>query len=206
MAVIDDPISSLDSSILWVVCQLIRNLMAEQADRKSSLTQLIVLTHNAHFFREITYIRTEEQGLKDKRTFATLRKRAGSPSTLTMEAENPAKSAYRSLWDELVHAKENPAEQHPGLQNTMRRIIESYLKLLGGKGLDGLAENFKGTKLEIFQSFRAWANDGSHLVVFEELDCSPSEATTEMYLGVFEEVFRKTHQDGHYEMMMAGLG
>jgi len=206
VAVIDDPISSLDSGILWVVCQLIRTLMADVANDSSNLTQLIVLTHNAHFFREITYPRKEGERLKEKRTFATLNKRPGMPSTLLMETKNPVRSAYRGLWDEVAYAKEHPLESPLGLQNTMRRIIESYLTLLGGMELDGLAANFQGAEMEIFQSFRAWANDGSHMVVFEELDHSPSGATTEMYLRVFERIFRDSHQDGHYDMMMAGLG
>jgi wobble nucleotide-excising tRNase len=206
VAVIDDPISSLDSGILWVVCQLIRTLMADVANDSSNLTQLIVLTHNAHFFREITYPRKGDESLKEKRTFATLNKRPGMPSMLLMETKNPVRSAYRGLWDEVAYAKEHPLESPLGLQNTMRRIIESYLTLLGGMELDGLAANFEGAELEIFQSFRAWANDGSHMVVFEELDHSPSGATTEMYLRVFERIFRDSHQDGHYDMMMAGLG
>lgn len=206
VAVIDDPISSLDSGILWVVCQLIRTLMADVANDSSNLTQLIVLTHNAHFFREITYPRKGDESLKEKRTFATLNKRPGMPSTLLMETKNPVRSAYRGLWDEVAYAKEHPLESPLGLQNTMRRIIESYLTLLGGMELDGLAANFQGAEMEIFQSFRAWANDGSHMVVFEELDHSPSGATTEMYLRVFERIFRDSHQDGHYDMMMAGLG
>jgi wobble nucleotide-excising tRNase len=59
--------------------------------------------------------------------------------------------------------------------------------------------------LEIFHSFRSWANDGSHLVVFEEFEHSPGGATTEMYLSVFERVFRELQQGEHYDMMMSGL-
>lgn len=40
VAVIDDPISSLDSNILWVICQLIRNLMANVTNKTLSLTRI----------------------------------------------------------------------------------------------------------------------------------------------------------------------
>lgn len=205
VAVIDDPISSLDSNILWVVCQLIRNLMLKVIDDASNLAQLVVLTHNAHFHREITYKRRNDDPLQNKRTFATIHKRPGVPGELTMKDANPVRSAYRTLWDEVIYARDNLSTNHVGLPNTMRRIIESYMDLLGGKNLDGLAEHFQGIELEIFQSFRAWANDGSHTVMLEELDHSPTGATTEMYLRVFEDVFRKSDQGGHYDMMMAGL-
>ncbi len=49
------------------------------------------------------------------------------------------------------------------IQNTMRRIIENYFKMLGGYKDDDLIKKFiSKEEQEIFRSLISWINDGSH--------------------------------------------
>lgn len=52
--VIDDPISSLDSNILFIVSILVKDLMKETMKEKTNIKQVIILTHNTYFYKEIT--------------------------------------------------------------------------------------------------------------------------------------------------------
>lgn len=52
--VIDDPISSLDSNILFMVSVLVKDLMKETMEEKTNIKQIIILTHNTYFYKEIT--------------------------------------------------------------------------------------------------------------------------------------------------------
>ena len=49
--VIDDPISSLDNDVLFIVSNLIRQLYVDMDTTTSNLKQLIILTHNVYFWR-----------------------------------------------------------------------------------------------------------------------------------------------------------
>ena len=54
--VIDDPISSLDSNILFVVSSLVKDIIYDiNNDINHKIKQLIVLTHNVYFHKEISY-------------------------------------------------------------------------------------------------------------------------------------------------------
>src|SRR5699024_12624684 len=53
--VIDDPISSLDSNILFIVSNLINSLKQMIRNNDSNFKQLIILTHNVYFHKEISF-------------------------------------------------------------------------------------------------------------------------------------------------------
>ncbi len=64
IVVIDDPVSGMDSSTLFLVSSLIREMLvqcsnnaepASGATKEHDIKQIFVLTHNASFYREITY-------------------------------------------------------------------------------------------------------------------------------------------------------
>ncbi len=60
--VIDDPISSLDSNILFIVSVLVKELMKETMKEKTNIKQIIILTHNTYFYKNITYDLKRYQG------------------------------------------------------------------------------------------------------------------------------------------------
>jgi wobble nucleotide-excising tRNase len=64
------------------------------------------------------------------------------------------------------------------LQNTLRRILETYFKVLGGVDDSAIVAKFQGDDQIICRSLFAWVNAGSHSI-FDDLNYSPSESTVE---------------------------
>ncbi|EJB59927.1 hypothetical protein HPHPH41_1259 [Helicobacter pylori Hp H-41] len=138
--VIDDPISSLDSNILFMVSVLVKDLMKETMEEKTNIKQIIILTHNTYFYKEIT-LEYDLKRYQGKYSFWIIKK-DNNVSKIKGYKENPIKNSYELLWQEVKQAKENNASW-VSLQNIMRRIIEYYFRILGGfKHNDSLSECF----------------------------------------------------------------
>lgn len=60
VVVIDDPISSLDSTTLFAVSLLCRDMIDLCKAPESRMCQFILLTHNAYFFQEVTFKKIKE--------------------------------------------------------------------------------------------------------------------------------------------------
>lgn len=201
LAVIDDPISSMDSDVMVVVSALIRGLVDEAIKGGGQVAQVIVLTHNVHFHKEITYQRSRQ--LDKRRRYFTIRKHADRAHVIEPFETNPIKSSYGRLWDEVRNAGRAGGYETPiGLENTMRRILETYFNVLGDVGQDSILDQFSGDDRLVCHSLFMWANGGSHSI-FDDNDHSPSMHAVETYLSVFQRIFIATKQDQHYEMMMA---
>ncbi|MDQ0000342.1 AAA family ATPase [Pseudarthrobacter sulfonivorans] len=198
VAVIDDPISSLDSDIIFVVSSLIKKLMAEVDSSSGNVEQLLLLTHNAHFHNEVTY---RKEGALN-RYFSVKKRRVGPNEVLSHGSVNPVRTVYRSLWEEVAAAKAKPESASIGLQNIMRRILENYFRILGGIDDSEIVSNFQDEQQAVCRSLLSWANDGSHSSTFDTIDFSPTEVSIEIYLQVFEEIFTRSGNPGHYKMMM----
>lgn len=139
--VIDDPISSLDSNILFIVSVLVKDLMKEAMEEKTNIKQVIILTHNTYFYKEIT-LECDLKRYQGKYSFWIIKK-DNNVSKIKDYKENPIKNSYELLWQEVKQAKDNNASW-VSLQNVMRRIIEYYFRILGGfKHNDSLSECFK---------------------------------------------------------------
>ena len=55
VVVIDDPVSSLDNSILFLVSSLIRSFFDDIYSEKGKIKQIFILSHNTFFFKEVSY-------------------------------------------------------------------------------------------------------------------------------------------------------
>lgn len=201
LAVIDDPISSMDSDVMIVVSALIRGLVDEAIKGGGQVAQVVVLTHNVHFHKEITYQRSRKPD--KRRRYFTIRKYADRAHVVEPFDANPIKSSYGRLWDEVRNAGRAGGYETPiGLENTMRRILETYFNVLGDVGQDSILDRFTGDDRLVCHSLFMWANGGSHSI-FDDNDHSPSMHAVETYLSVFERIFIETQQNQHYDMMMA---
>ncbi|MGL2491223.1 ATP-binding protein [Helicobacter pylori] len=198
--VIDDPISSLDSNILFIVSVLVKDLIKETMEEKTNIKQVIILTHNTYFYKEIT-LEDDLKRYQGKYSFLIIRK-DNNVSKIKDYKENPIKNSYELLWQEVKQAKENNASW-VSLQNVMRRIIEYYFRILGGfKHNDSLSECFKTIEeKQVCNSFISWFNDGSH-GISDDLFVQSQDASIETYLKVFEKIFKRTGHEAHYKMMM----
>ncbi len=199
--VIDDPISSLDSNILFIVSVLVKDLIKKTMEEKTNIKQVIILTHNTYFYKEITLLEYDLKRYQGKYSFWIIKK-DNNISKIKNYKENPIKSSYELLWQEVKQAKENNISC-VSLQNVMRRIIEYYFRILGGfEHNHNLSECFEDIReQQVCNSFISWFNDGSH-GISDDLFAQSQDISIETYLKVFENIFKITGHEAHYKMMM----
>jgi len=195
--IIDDPISSLDSSVLFIVSTLIKEIIKKIKTNNSNIKQIILLTHNVYFHKEVSY-----EGLNrkvEKSLFWILRKSNKLSAISFYSDQNPILSSYELLWREIKEWNKNSGIT---IQNAMRRILENYFNILGNKRDDALINAFPNQEeKEICRSLLSWANEGSHTLPDDLFIEAPDEIITN-YLKVFESIFKHTNNMGHYYMMM----
>lgn len=196
IVVFDDPVSSLDADVLFVVSALIRKVISDVSKDRGNIRQVFVLTHNIYFHKEVSFDRDRHGGLRPFETFWIVRKR-GDESSLHQYKFNPVKTSYELLWDEV----RNPDRANLTIQNTLRRIVENYLTVLGGLKPDEIVAHFEGRDAQICASMFSWINDGSHSA-HDDVYVAIDDNAVESYLRVFKEVFERTGHSAHYEMMM----
>lgn len=196
--VIDDPISSLDSNVLFVVSSLLKEITKKIRNNEGNIKQLILLTHNVYFHKEVSFIngRTKECS---ETNFWILRKIDNVSYLQDFELTNPIQNSYELLWRELKNKDNNSGIT---IQNTMRRIIENYFKILGKYGDDDLIDKFNNPQeKEICRSLICWINEGSHTIP-DDLFVELQDNTIENYFKVFKSIFKETGHIEHYNMMM----
>ena len=197
VVVFDDPVSSLDSDVLFIVSSLIKGLFEDVRAENGYIKQIFVLTHNVYFHKEVTFnARRPTNGVMNEETFWVIRK-AGLLSKAEKHTSNPIKTSYELLWAEV----KKPDVSSLTIQNTLRRILENYFKILGGIDPDEICGKFDGKNKLICKSLFSWVNDGSHSV-HDDLYVSNVDTTVETYLRIFKEIFEKTEHIAHYNMMM----
>jgi len=198
IVVFDDPVSSLDSDILFIVGSLIKGLFDEVRSGIGHIKQIFVLTHNVYFHKEVTFNsrRRNNEAMSSEETFWVVRKTDLS-SKIEKHDTNPIKTSYELLWAEV----RPPDRSNLTIQNTLRRILENYFKILGGVDPDKICAMFSGKEKLICKSLFSWVNDGSHFA-HDDLYVSIDGAMVKTYLGVFREIFKKSEHFAHYKMMM----
>jgi len=197
IVVFDDPVSSLDSDILFIVGSLIKAQFDEVRARTGHIKQIFVLTHNVYFHKEITYNSKRKGVAMNEETFWIVRKH-GLVSKLDKHPTNPIKTSYELLWAEVRKAERS----NLAIQNTLRRILENYFKILGGIEFDDLCAMFDGKEKLICKSLCSWVHDGSHYA-HDDLYVSIDDTMVDSYLKVFRALFEKSGHSAHYKMMMA---
>lgn len=195
--VIDDPICSLDSNILFVVSTLIKEIIKGIKSGKGNIKQIIVLTHNIYFHKEVSYEDRKDRG--EKALYWIIRKNQNRSTIQSYGEKNPIKSSYELLWREI---KEWQKSSGITIQNTMRRILENFFNILGNKRNDFLVDKFSSAEEKsICRSLLSWTNEGSHTFP-DDLFVETPEETISRYLVVFKNIFTHTENKGHYNMMM----
>ena len=196
VVVFDDPVSSLDSDVLFIVSTLIKRLKQDVLGKASPIKQIFVLTHNVYFHKEVTFDSRRHGIAMNEETFWTVRKSDGV-SEVTEHDKNPITTGYDLLWSEL---RESPRST-VATQNAMRRILEHYFKILGGIDPTVICDQFTGSDQLICKSLMSWVNDGSHSAS-DDLYLAVGQEVISTYERVFKLIFDRTNQFGHYDMMM----
>jgi wobble nucleotide-excising tRNase len=199
VVVFDDPVSSLDSDILFIVSRLIKNLYDAVEKQSGTIKQIFVLTHNVYFHKEVTFNkkRSDKDPLKNE-TFWIVKKH-NNHSVVCRQDKNPIKTSYELLWNEIRDRDQKFSNQT--LPNVMRRIIENYFKFFGNIDEDKILDYFDGNEKVICSSLISWVNSESHSM-FDDINISSNKNTIDKYCQVFKSIFEKSGQIGHYNMMM----
>lgn len=196
--VLDDPICSLDSTVLYIVSSMVKSLIKDVRNGLSDVEQIFILTHNVFFHKEASFIDGRTKVLNDV-YYWIISKDNNISSIRAFEKANPIKTSYELLWQEL---KTNKNASLVTTQNVMRRIIENYFGILGKKVDDTIVESFPSTEEKIIcRSLISWINDGSHSIP-DDFYIDSYTDSIERYKRVFKEIFIKMDHAAHYDMMM----
>ena len=197
IVVFDDPVSSLDSDILFIVASLMKGLFNEVRSEIGHIKQIFVMTHNVYFHKEVTYNSKRPNNGKLKEESFWIVRKPGSVSKVEEHSTNPIKTSYQLLWTEV----QKPERSNLAIQNTLRKILENYFKILGGIDFDQLCEMFNGKEKIICRSLCSWVHDGSHYA-HDDLYVSIDDSTVDTHLRIFRKIFTKSGHAAHYRMMM----
>lgn len=230
IVVIDDPVSSMDSTALFLVSAIVREMInvcrnnTEYLNPKvpgDYIKQLFILTHNVYFHREVTY---QQVGYYNCTSFYMLRKndnistvklckRQSKEVPTEEENYNPVQNSYAALWDELRDLQSTI----PAL-NVMRRILEYYfLQLCGyeGSNLREIVLEKPENRSKFIKQIEGEKPDmtdyqlASSLLAYinnpngisDGLNYVEDCEDVEAYKRVFERVFEALGQSQHYKMM-----
>ena len=196
--VLDDPISSLDSTILYVASSMVKSLIKNIRKGESDVKQLFVLTHNVFFHKETSYISRRNDEFKDI-NYWILSKNDSISSIKSFGMKNPIKTSYELLWQEL---RDDIKISLVTVQNTMRRILEYYFGILGKEKDDTIEKLFESVEEQIIcRSLFSWINDGSHSIP-DDIHIDSYSDSVSRYKAVFKDIFKIMGHEAHYNMMM----
>ena len=198
--VLDDPICSLDSTVLYIVSSLVKKLIKDVRNGKSDVEQLFILTHNVFFHKEASFVDGRTKEVNDV-NYWIISKDNNISTIRAFNKTNPIKSSYELLWQEL---KTNNSASLVTTQNIMRRILENYFRILGtAHDLDDrIINTFESPEEKmICHSLLCWINDGSHSIP-DDLHIDSYTDSIERYRNIFKEIFYRMNHAAHYEMMM----
>lgn len=232
IVVIDDPVSSMDSSSLFVVGALVRDMVAicnpdyVTKDREGDyIRQIFVLTHNAFFHQEVTYKQAQHYGYvsffevtkydNQSEIVPCIQRNAETPSI--MENRNPIQNSYAALWD--TYREVSTAST---LVNVIRQILDYYfLQLCGYDGVSIKDEILKNHRPDFIKKLPDGTEDysGLHMAasllqyictsgdrISDGLNFINTSVDVDCCRRIFESIFRHMGQGQHYDMMMKRSG
>ncbi|MFY1047222.1 AAA family ATPase [Chryseobacterium sp. GP-SGM7] len=217
--VIDDPVSSMDSQVLFFVSTIIRRLIAKKGKGKDqqrnnlidqlkneNIEQVFILTHNIFFYKEVALAFGGR--ICNSTAYFNVKKFNNESIIERIENyKNVAFNDYQLLWQEIK--KDDSLKISISLMNNMRRIVESYANFMGlinGVDLWSLREDIPEESSEnlIITALISEMQDGSHSVsTNDEIYFTRiSDESKEVALKTFELLFEKIGGKSHYDKMM----
>ncbi|HZK62122.1 MAG TPA: AAA family ATPase, partial [Anaerovoracaceae bacterium] len=197
VVVVDDPISSLDSNVLFIISTLVRTLIKDCYKDEKGIKQVFILTHNVYFHKEVSYWGNRETPSPKLVTYWIVKK-VGNVSDIINHEKNPIQTSYELLWSELQEVDSTPRIT---IFNTIRRILEYYFNVIGGLEYDKCIDLFEDEDKIVCKALISCINDGSHFISDDFVMCYEAGAM-ENYLRIFELIFEKLGHGNHYDMMM----
>lgn len=199
--VIDDPVSSLDSNVLYIVSTLISDICKDKILKDSTgFSQLLFFTHNVYFYNEVVSSCSPRN--KNKVSYYIIRKH-DNISSIEYHESSPIKTTYQMMWDMVKKAKEDIKKVDKiALLNVMRRILEYYFRTLGSRSNAQVYNSMDGEDKYLCHSLLTLENSQSHSFIDDTVNSTPDEETLRRYLEVFRKIFEAHNSLSHYNMMM----
>lgn len=232
IVVIDDPVSSMDSSALFIIGEQVRKMIEvcrNNADNRNAVVrgnfikQIFILTHNAYFHREITYPHANRYEFvsfylvkkRGNKSAVDLKRRRDPDEPIQWINVNPVKNSYAALWEEYKELKD--VTSPIPFMNVIRRILEYYFLQICGYD----SSQLRKTILE--DNKHAFTHDDDGNEDYTRFDMAKSmlqyiAATTygvndglhfvddvidiEQCKRTFQMIFHHMGQDQHFNMMM----
>jgi wobble nucleotide-excising tRNase len=231
IVVIDDPVSSMDSSSLFIVSALVREMIdichnnaqeREPIVQSNFIKQIFILTHNSYFHREVTYNQVKHYQFVN---FYLINKVDNKSSIRLCQEQNPdiptekinfnpVKNSYAALWDEYKYI----TSAIP-LMNVIRRILEYYfLQICGYDGSTLRKRILKDNKHKFITHKEDGGEDTTQYQMASAMLSYISANSMGMNDGMnyvdncidmvqsretFEMIFTSMNQEQHYKMMMS---
>lgn len=194
--VIDDPISSLDSNVLFIVSTLVKKLIDDCRKNNKGIEQTFILTHNVYFHKEITFLGSRDKFKENEVLFGIVKKK-DNVTSFHKYKENPIESTYQLMWRELKIENLSSITSF----NTMRRILEYYFNIIGDMNYEKCINEFDGIDKTVCKSLVSCINDGSHFIS-DDFVIAFDDENIENYQRIFQLIFEKLGYAQHYNMMM----
>ena len=193
----------MDSNTLFIISTLIRELIELCLNDRRHIKQIFIFSHNLYFFKEVTYGYDDgrKKLYRENVEFSVVSKVNGNSKIKSFDCVNPIKTSYELLWNKL---REKEFEDD-SIQNTMRRILEQFLKMIDYGGPNNrntdLINLFDDVEKPIVKSLLSYINDGSHSIM-DDLYISRDEVANENALKIIKQIFIKLGFKDHYNRMM----
>ncbi|MCM1362329.1 MAG: AAA family ATPase [Clostridiales bacterium] len=233
--VIDDPVSSMDSSALFIVSSIVRELIsichnngcAEKPDAPRYIKQIFVLTHNSFFHNEVSYNRLGVYDyhcvnfylIKKENNVSTItpctKKDAFGRTPMIEQNYTPVYNAYKTLWKEYKEAV-SPIV----LKQVIRQILEYYfIQICGYKG-EQLSDLLKKEQVLFItqnpdgtenRDLLHAADSLMHYVganihgLSDGYDYIDDTADMDSIRETFKQIFTAMKQPQHFDMMMQSV-
>ncbi len=207
VAVIDDPISSLDSDSLFIVAAYIRDAAMDVTCGLSNIRQLIVLTHNTQFHHEAAFT-SRPPKIRDRHYFRLLKGLDGYTGVEDDGNSSKIRGTYPLLWEtvcESARSRDDSASVHVGVVNVVRRIVEGYFKTIGHVQDYQRPPGLSPANQRMISMFHIWASSGSHTIA-DDIDQTIDTGGTKQFLMMFQRYFELAGHSSHFEMMVRGCG
>lgn len=184
LVVFDDPMSSNDDGMQYLIMEEITALKK----RLNSNDLFILLTHNKHFYINVSYEQKREEKYKKNKFF-----HLQSINNLTkiidiVDYNKDFSTSYESLWKELQVLYDYVDASPELLLNPIRRIIETYLKF-NVINPRIFYKNGNGAK-KLFDV-------NSHSI--DDLDAELNGKSKEELINLLKECFIRNNAESHFD-------
>jgi wobble nucleotide-excising tRNase len=221
IVVIDDPVSSMDSSVLSIVSSLVRELINDCFcdGKRHNIRQVFVLTHNPYFHNAVSQemLRPEDPYYK-KVAFFEVKKGESNISTvsppctqtshskdpdITYENYSPVQNSYTALWQEYKDAKLPTTLLH-----IINRIVDYHFILLCSYDRADLKKRVSdhlagdtGTQKLVDEMLRNVYEPPAINESIDDMIYFPAPNNNDDYKEAFRTVFKAIGQESHYAKM-----